>query len=78
MSEEERRVVHAVLDWIRLARASGFVDPCHPGEWPTRADADHSGLLRRLLRGGKVYEDPDEYRAMKRIWDAAPYSEVRD
>jgi len=63
VGEQERRIVYAVLDWIRITREAGFTDPCHPDAWPTRADADHSGLLARLLHGGTVYETVEEYRA---------------
>lgn len=47
MKEEERELVHAVVEWIKTARKA-YGNP----EWiPYPADIDHSALLNRLMDG---------------------------
>lgn len=63
MTPEERRVVRATLEWIKLAKEAGYnADGGHLG-WPSPADADHSGLLDRLLHGGIVFPTAAEFNA---------------
>lgn len=53
LAPDERRIVYAVVDWVRLCAQEGYPEAGTrvAGSWPSHADADHSWLLNRLLQG---------------------------
>lgn len=55
MTPEEKRIVTATLEWVRL-KALGEHKITLP--LPTPADVDHSSLLLRLLAGKEPFENP--------------------
>jgi hypothetical protein len=64
-SNRNSRTANRIGEWIDFVRASGYTE--HHANWPTRADASHSNLLRRMLAGesplpkeqyNKVKNDP--------------------